>query len=271
MQTLFCVLAFAGLALPAAAQTAAEPSFTISCQENTWMRSRHRGAFCETRDLAMTAPAGQPLAIDGGPNGGIAVHGWDGPDVRIRATVQSWAGSEADARAHVKSIEISTANNALRATAPANTGPWSVSYEVFVPRQTALALNTVNGGIELDNLRAAIRFHAVNGDVSLKGLGGHVTGNTVNGGLRIALTGTAWAGQGLDVETTNGGISWQLPPNYSAQFFTSTDLGSVRAEGLAVTKSGALHQEITASLGQGGAPLRAVTTNGGIRVAQGRE
>ena len=270
MKTLLCALAILGGALSVAAQTVAEPEFKIACQGN-WMGSRNAQQHCETRDLTMAAPTGQPLTIDGGANGGIAVHGWDGPNVRIRATVRVWGSSAAIAQARAKSIEISTANNALRATAPAQTTQWSVSYELFVPRQTALALNTVNGGIRLDNLQAAIRFHAVNGGVSLNGLGGHVTGDTVNGGLSIALAGTTWVGQGLDVQTTNGGINWKLAPGYSAQLFTSTDMGSVRAEGLNVIKSGFMHQEITASLGNGGAPVRAVTTNGGIRVAQGRE
>ena len=94
--------------------------------------------------------------------------------------------------------------------------------------EMALALNTVNGGIRLDNLPATISFHAVNGGVSLSGLGGHVPGNTVNGGLSITLAGTTWVGQGLDVQIANGGINWKPAPGYSARLFTSTDVGSVR-------------------------------------------
>jgi len=261
----------AGASLSATAQSAAEPQFQLSCQDGNWSRNGNdKHHFCETRDLTMAAPAGQPLAIDGGANGGITVHGWAGTTVLIRAKVQSWSSTAAKAQARVKSVSIGTANNTLRASAPNDNDHYSVTYEVFVPRQTALVLNTVNGGINLDNLQADIKFHAVNGGVSLANLGGQVTGQTVNGGLNIALGGTQWEGKGLDVETTNGGIEWKLPPAYSAQFFTSTDLGNIHS-GLPVTKSGFMHKEVTANLGKGGAPVKAVTTNGGITLDQGHD
>ncbi|WP_046246942.1 DUF4097 family beta strand repeat-containing protein [Hymenobacter terrenus] len=271
MKTLISALALACSALSAAAQTAAEPQFKISCEEGNWSwRNGENKRFCETRDLTMSAPTGQPLTIDGGANGGITVHGWAGSNVRIRAKVQSWASSEAEAQSRVKSVTISTANNKILATSADKDEHYSVSYEIFVPRQTALALNTVNGGIHLDNLQSDIKFHAVNGGVSLASLGGQVSGLTVNGGLNITLTGNKWDGKGLDVETTNGGIHWKLPQDYSAQLFTSTNMGNIRTA-LPVTKSGMFHKELTASLGKGGVAVKAVTTNGGISVDQGRD
>ena len=270
-KTLLSALAVACSSLSAAAQTAPEPQFKIGCQDGNWSGNNDENKhFCETRDLTMTAPTGQPLTIDGGANGGITVHGWSGPNVRIRAKVQSWANSDAEAQSRVKSVTISTANNTLRANGPSQDEHYSVSYEVFVPRQTALALNSVNGGISLDNMQSDIRFRAVNGGVSLTSLGGQVTGQTVNGGLNITLTGSKWDGKGLNVETTNGGIHWKLPQDYSAQLFTSTNMGGIRA-GLPVAKSGFMHKEVVASLGKGGAPVKAVTTNGGITVNQGRD
>lgn len=271
MKTLLSALALAGSTLSVAAQTVVEPSFSLTCQEGNWSRNNSENKqFCETRDLALDAPAGQPLTIDGGANGGIAVHGWAGPNVRVRVKIQSWASTEAEAQSQVKSVAIGTANNTLRAEAPGKDEHFSVSYEVFVPRQTALSLNTVNGGISLDNLQSDIKFHAVNGGVSLTSLGGQVTGQTVNGGLSITLTGSQWNGKGLDVETANGGIHWRLPQAYSAQLFTSTNMGNIRTS-LPVNKSGLLHKELVASLGKGGAPVKAVTTNGGISVEQRRD
>ncbi|HEX8328080.1 MAG TPA: DUF4097 family beta strand repeat-containing protein [Hymenobacter sp.] len=269
MKTLFSVLLLACGALSATAQTASEPQFTISCQEGgnwSWGNGENQ-RFCETRDLTMAAPSGQPLSIEGGANGGITVHGWSGSNVRIRAKVTSWANSEAEAQARVKSVSISTANNTLRATSSDNNERYSVSYEVFVPRQTALALNTTNGGISLDNLQSDVKFHATNGGVSLKSLGGQVTGETVNGGLNITLTGSKWEGKGLDVATTNGGVHWRLPKDYSAELFTSTNMGNMRAN-MPVTKSGFLRKELATSLGKGGAPVKAVTTNGGVTIEQ---
>lgn len=268
----------AGATRPAAAQTpaqtAAEPTFKLTCQDyGNWSGGRNSKQACETRDLAFEVPAGQPLTIDGGANGGITVHGWAGPNVRVRAKVQSWGDTEAAAQTQLQAIKISSQNHSLRAEAPAGADRhdqhWAVSYEVFVPQQTALVLHTVNGGIGVDNVRADVRFDAVNGGVSLESLGGQVAGRTVNGGLNIRLSGPRWEGAGLDVETTNGGITWRLPTEYSARLFTSTNVGgiSVSASGdLPITKSGLLHREVSTTLGQGGAPLKAVTTNGGISI-----
>jgi DUF4097 and DUF4098 domain-containing protein YvlB len=201
------------------------------------------------------------------PNGGITVHGWDGPNVRVRAKIQTWSDTEAEADARAKRITIATADNTLRAADPEKEKNWSVSYEIFVPRATALVLNTLNGGISLDNLNAAITFETTNGGVNLANLGGYVKGETTNGGVNINLTGRQWEGKGLDVATTNGGIRWHLPQDYSAQLFTSTNMGNIRAN-FPVTKTGLLRRELATSLGKGGAPVRAVTTNGGVSVEQ---
>ncbi|MBJ6109626.1 hypothetical protein JAO73_11425 [Hymenobacter sp. BT523] len=271
MKILLSALALACLALPAAAQTAPEPAFNMTCDEGNW--GRHDGEnkrFCETRDLTMSAPAGQPLAIEGGANGGITVRGWSGPNVRIRAKVTSWASTEAEAQNRVKAVSIGTANNTLRASSTAATEQYSVSYEVFVPRQTALVLNTLNGGIHLENMLSEVKFHATNGGVSLANMGGQMTGQTVNGGLTINLTGKQWEGKGLDVQTTNGGIRWRVPQDYSAQLFTSTNMGSIRAN-IPVTRTGFLRRELATNLGKGGAPVRAVTTNGGVSLEQSRD
>ena len=129
-QTLLFVLAFAGSTFSAAAQTAAEPQFKISCEEGSWSRNNGENKrFCETRDLTMSAPTGQPLTIDGGGNGGITVHGWSGSTVRIRAKVQSWANTEAEAQSRVKGVTISTTNNTLRASAADKEEHFSVSYD----------------------------------------------------------------------------------------------------------------------------------------------
>lgn len=260
MKSLLFALALTS-SLAATAQTA--PTFTSTCRE--YDGGSHEKRFCETRDLTMPAPAGQALTIDGGQNGGISVKGWDGPDVRIRATIQTWGDTQEQVQARAKDIRISTSGNTLQAS---STDHASVSFEVFVPRRQALALSTHNGGISLKELQGTITFRAQNGGVSLADLGGQVKGNTTNGGLSIHLSGRRWEGDGLDVATTNGGISWHLPADYSAQFFTSTNGGSIRTS-LPTSKPEGNYREVKTTLGAGGQPVKAVTTNGGISIKQG--
>jgi hypothetical protein len=266
MKTLSAGLLLALATFSAAAQTA--PAFTSTCTGQAWgnTASQH---YCETRDLTLPGPGAQTLTIDGNANGSIAVKGWEGSQVLVRAKVSTWAKTDAQAAQMAKQVTLNSKGNTLRADGPTqNEQGWAVSYEVFVPRHTALALNTVNGSITLRDLNSAVKFEAVNGSVSLNNVAGNVKGHTVNGGLNIKLTGATWEGEGLDVETTNGGITWDLPKNYSAKLFTSTTIGSIKADNLPITKSGMMHKEIAASLGQGGPQVRAITTNGGIKVNQ---
>ncbi|GAB2476319.1 hypothetical protein GCM10011375_21780 [Hymenobacter qilianensis] len=263
MKNLLAALLLNTLALTAAAQTA--PVFTSTCEgKYNSSSSETTKRICETRDLTMPALGGKTLTIDGRQNGGITVRGWSGSEVRIRAVVQAWGNTEAAARQQIPTIRISTANNTLRAEAPGG-DTWSVSYEVFVPQQTSLALNTNNGGIRLQDVRGTITFETKNGGVSLAGVGGNVKGRTTNGGLDIQLTGDKWDGTGLDIATTNGGIKWEVPQNYSARLTTSTAVGGLKAD-LPITKNGMLGREIATTLGKGGAPVKAVTTNGGIKI-----
>lgn len=273
MKLLFIGLALAS-SLAATAQTTA-PVFTSTCQNQgsngaIYLGDRNQSferqkSFCETRDLTMNAPTGQALTIDGGNNGGITVRGWDGPDVRIRAKIQSWGASEQEAQAQAKAILITTADGNLRAGAPSSMQHGAVSFEVFVPRRTALALRTHNGGISLTGLQGTINFYAQNGGVSLAELGGQVTGKTINGGLSIKLSGQKWAGSGLDVATINGGIAWQIPANYSAQLFTSTNGGSIKTT-LPMSESKGQYHEVKTTLGSGGQALKAITNNGSVTI-----
>lgn len=246
--------------LAATAQTA-PPAFTSDCQ--TWGRSSRRH-FCETRDLRMAAPTGQPLTIDSGPNGNIMVRSWDGSDVRIRATVQ--AQGEGDAEAQLKATTITTTGGSLRATAARQV---SVSFEVFVPRRLALDLHAGNGDIRLADLQGDIAFRAQNGNVTLADLGGQISGKVIKGDLAIRPGGGKWQGQGLDVATTNGNVQWYLPASYSAQLFTSTINGDIRTTlPVGQRRSGSRH-EVSTSLGSGGPLLKATTTNGNVVIKQG--
>ncbi|NML66036.1 DUF4097 domain-containing protein [Hymenobacter sp. RP-2-7] len=264
MKALFLGLLVAS-GLAATAQTVPAPTFTATCQDQGF---NHQKTFCETRDLTMPAPAGQPLTVEGSTNGSVSVKGWDGPDVRIRAVVKAWADTEAQAQEHVAGIKISTAGNVLRASVPADGQNAAVSYEVFVPRRTALALTTHNGSIRLAGVQAAITFSAQNGSVSLTDLGGQVTGHTTNGSLTINLSGRQWQGQGLDVETTNGSIRWHLPTDYSAQLYTGTTNGGLRTA-LPQTDPKGHHHEVNTTLGKGGPAVKAITTNGSVVIQQG--
>ncbi|WP_345223618.1 DUF4097 family beta strand repeat-containing protein [Hymenobacter koreensis] len=268
MKALLAALLLGSAALAASAQSV--PAFTSTCDEGHWSNSG-QSRYCETRDLTLPAVKSGPLTVDGQRNGGISVKGYSGTEVRVRVKVQAWATDEAMAKAKVGAVQISTANNTLRATGPDESGTtnsgYSVSYELLVPEKQDLALTTHNGGISIANVRGAVTFAAQNGGVNISGDGGDVRGTTRNGGLNITLSGKKWDGKGLDVTTTNGGINWKVPQDYSAQLFTSTQHGPINTD-FPVNVQGRIGREIALNLGKGGTSVRAVTTNGGINVSR---
>ena len=113
-----------------------------------------------------------------------------------------------------------------------------------------------------------MEFSALNGGVHLSRVGGSVKGGTTNGGFHIELSGNRWDGEALDVSTTNGGVSMSIPENYSAHLETGTVNGQLSIE-FPVTVQGNITRELAVNLGSGGATIRAMTTNGGVKIRRG--
>jgi hypothetical protein len=241
--------------------------WTVDADDDWCLDSDWDDRYCEVRSL--TLPAGwKQIAIDGEPNGGIRVEGWDRNTIAIRARVQVWADSEEEAQEITDRIEIVAKDGTIRATGPRQSRGrqgWEVSFDVAVPKKSNLALTTVNGGIHVEDVEGAIEFDAVNGGVHLEGLAGDVSGTTVNGGIHIELSGERWSGEGIDVRTENGGIAWLIPDDYSALVETGTRNGGVQAD-VDLTDDRDPPHRLSIELGDGGATLRAVTTNGGVSI-----
>jgi len=241
------------------------------CSDNNWSNG-DQVSFKELRQ--MTLPATGALTVDGGQNGGIHVTGTNRSDVLVRACVQAWGTSDGAAKALASSIRISEGPE-VKADSGMSDSHWSVSYDISVPRNTDLKMNAHNGGISIDSVGGRLEFETMNGGVSLRDVSGDVKGRTTNGGVRVALSGASWQGTGLDVQTTNGGVSLTMPQNYAAHVETGTVNGGFKSDIAALnveTNDQDRYRRRTASrisadLNGGGAPIRVVTTNGGIRIS----
>jgi hypothetical protein len=232
---------------------------------------RDRGHVCEVRDSRLPMPVG-PLTVDAAPNGGIRVEAWDQADVLVRAVVTAYGDDDAEAKALLPQVRVTAAGATVSAEGPSRAegrrrSGWSVSFRIWAPRQTALALTARNGGISLTGMHGESRFSTTNGGVTLNEVGGRVVGSTRNGGVNVRLGGTRWEGEGLDLETTNGGVSLAIPSGYSAELETGTVNGGFRSE-VPLTVQGRIDREVRATLGSGGPRLKVTTTNGGVRITQ---
>jgi hypothetical protein len=235
-----------------------------------WCEGRWRGddeRSCMTLQAEFASPG--RVVVDGGANGGVDVQGWNRDAVEVRARVWANAGSEERARELAEEVRLSWRDGRLRADGP-ETGrreSWGVSWDVRVPRDTDLEIETHNGGISVDGVRGEIDFRALNGGVHLTGVAGDVSGRTTNGGVTVELDGRRWEGTGMDVETTNGGVTLAVPADYSARLETGTVNGGIELD-FPVTVQGRLGKRLATTLGEGGATVRAVTTNGGVRIVR---
>lgn len=212
-----------------------------------------RPSYCEDRDATISAGL---IDVDASPNGGIRILGSNRPDVLVRARVQSVGDTLDAARRIAAGVRIETSGGRIRAEGPDGMGRdqwWSVSYELEVPRLSQLTLTTNNGGIAIEDFQGRV--------------GGDIHGGTTNGGLTIDLDGDRWEGAGLDVQTVNGGVRVSIPEAYSAELETGTVHGGLRT-GFPLTVQGRLDRHLTATLGAGGARVRATTTNGGVTMTR---
>lgn len=235
---------------------------SLECREqgNNDRMQRH----CEMREQAVAA--GETTSVNAIPNGGIRVKGSDRNDILLRARVEAAAPTVSEAAELAKQVKIETAGSRIKASGPAvNAGWWSVSFELLVPRRSNLTLATHNGGISIADVNGRIDFNAMNGGVFLQRVGGRVHGSATNGGLVVELDGSQWNGEELNVKTTNGGVVMSIPDNYSARLETGTVNGHVSSD-FPIAVQGNLSKEISITLGSGGPTVRAMTTNGSVRL-----
>jgi hypothetical protein len=247
-----------------AAQVRNDPTPKLNCENQDWNGNSAR--HCEMREQTIAFP-GQ-LTVDGRPNGGISVRGWNRTDVLIRMRVETRGATDAEAKALASQVRPSISAGRISSEGPSATDKdrnWSVSYEIFTPYQSNLDITSQNGGVHLQDLRGNIQFSTVNGGVHMSHVDGNVKGGTTNGGLHIELAGSRWEGQGMDVHTTNGGVHMQIPSTYSAQLDASTSNGGLHLD-FNAPEAALKARHVQTTIGSGGAPIRVTTTNGGVHV-----
>ncbi len=125
------------LAMPLAAQDR-----QLNCEQQGW--GNNRAHFCEMREQHMSS-AGR-LDIDGKQNGGVTVKGWERGDILVRSQVTAQGENDGDAHAISSQVIVHALGSQVSADGPSGKS-WSVSYEVFVPRQMDVMLSAHNGGI----------------------------------------------------------------------------------------------------------------------------
>jgi hypothetical protein len=273
--TAFALLALV-LPVPALAAQESDEEWLEDCRDGWGGRGEWRSQVrhCEIREIGMKPTKG-PLSVEPGMNGGVEITGWDRDSIAVTARIQVQARTRDDAETMARDIKIEAAGGIVRVTGGRGYSGrhqnWGVMFIVRVPRRTDLTLSTDNGPLSVSEVSGRMDLQTHNGPLLLSGVGGDVHASAQNGPLTVELLGTKWEGTGLDAETMNGPADLEIPDNYNAKIEFGTVNGPMDVGfPMTVTINGRVKDRISTTLGNGGPPIRVVTTNGPMTVRRGR-
>ena len=240
--------------------------------DHEWCNNRDRDEdrYCEVREFEVAA-TGNTIRVDAQPNGGISVTGWDRNQIRVTAKVQAWSRRGEDSESIAQGVMVRAEDGLIEAEGPRfdgrrNRAGWSVSYRIMVPNDSDLDLESMNGGISVEQINGQIRIATLNGGLNLEDVSGEVRGRTTNGGIDVVVGGSRWNGTSLDVQTTNGGVELTLPDGFQADLEVGTTNGTFRID-FPITVQGRIdRRHLRTELNGGGPMVRAITTNGSVVV-----
>jgi DUF4097 and DUF4098 domain-containing protein YvlB len=230
-----------------------------------------------TWDRSFSVEEGVRFVLDN-VNGDIEVSSWDEKEIRVDALIKIKAPSKSKAEELFEKVEfvIDEKKGYLRIEADlprvrqvgflfGDHISISVHYEVRVPRTTDLDLASVNGGIEVDDVRGRFDVRTTNGSIGLRGMEGDGDVKTVNGGIKCHITQFPEGGR-LEVKTTNGGVRLQLPEGVGGSLEAKTVNGGIDLD-IPLSKSIKVkRRSISGVLGDGEGTILVRTTNGGISI-----
>lgn len=216
------LLSIALVALPAAAADNA----AVDCQQR-FHTEYGFGAQTyyaqETRTIARNSVS--TLSLRPSHNGGVAVEGWDQPDIEVTAC------KSADEQSRLSQLRMVVNGGEVTSEGPDASG-WTIHFVVRVPNGINLTAEAQNGPLSFRHVNGTVNAHTQNGPVSVKdctgninaeahngpisvsGSSGKVKAEAQNGPVTIRLSNSEWQGEGLEASTHNGPISLRVPANY---------------------------------------------------------
>ncbi len=206
-------------------------------------------------------------------NGRIDLSGSATDKVEVSAEKIGKGSTPEDAKEMLKRIEIRENVSAdrihletrLERGVGFHMGRGEVRYTVRVPLGASIKLETVNGGIEVDNIRGRAELETTNGGIVARRIAGGLDASTTNGGVQAEVD--ALGADGVQMECTNGGLRLTLPKDARADITARIVNGGISVDGLNVDTIGEqTRRRLEGRLNGGGPRVRIEGTNGGIRI-----
>jgi hypothetical protein len=217
-------------------------------------------------------PAGGRLEVIN-VNGRITAEPADGSAVELRADRSAKAASDEVARELLARIEmreeVGDSRVRVEVRVPRGSSRHEIKWTVRVPRNVAVDLRTVNGGVTMARLEGEVRARSTNGGIVGERLAAtSVDAAVTNGGVEIELTRPVDRGS-FQLEATNGGVQLSLPQESRADITGRCVNGGIEVLELPVEVLGEkTRRRLDAKLNGGGARISLETVNGGVRLSR---
>ncbi|TMQ68376.1 MAG: hypothetical protein E6K80_14265 [Candidatus Eisenbacteria bacterium] len=138
-----------------------------------------------------------------------------------------------------------------------------MKFHVEVPRGVELVAHTVNGGIEIQDLKGDVEAATVNGGIHVA-TSGNASATTVNGSVDARI------GSDLDDDveftTVNGRVLVEMPRGVNAHVRGSTVHGAIYTDFPLSVRGRYVNRRIDGTLGRGGHDMKVSTVNGSIEL-----
>jgi DUF4097 and DUF4098 domain-containing protein YvlB len=168
-------------------------------------------------------------------NGNITITAATGDSASAVVDRTSSGTDNADAKAHIDSVIVSTILAAgvltLKADMPDNNPrTFSAGFVISVPAAVAATLNTANGDISISGISGSASQSAANGNITIAGHTGEVTAECDNGIIECEISALG-AADSVMLKAANGNITLHLPRLVLARFDARAGIGNVLVSG----------------------------------------
>jgi hypothetical protein len=224
---------------------------------------------------------GGKIQITSGLPGNLKVVGWQRGSVVLEAEKVFYRMTPEDAKQLSKQIAIQVHYTqtaaTIRTSGPQQQASVEINTTLYVPKdKTDLKIQVSHGDFSIDSVSGWVEATLQEGSIEAKSGSGYFSLLTQQGDLDVQLSGKHWDGLGFTAVTHRGKVSLGLPVEYSAALQLETRNGNFTLDypeqlvdgesvPLAVVTDKVV-RSLTATVGEGGAPIRIHTGAGDIQL-----
>jgi len=223
---------------------------------------------------------GGKVEFTAGVPGTVRIEGWNRAEVRIEAEKVFFLPDREEARKLAEKYTVRVRYTQTKATlgtsGPAPAGAMvEIHCKLFVPKaKTDMMISILKGDLVISDINGWIEATLAEGSLDSRRMQGYFSFLTKLGDIEVEMSGKRWDGHGFTAATEVGAATIRLPIQYSAALQLATSDGELEiqypeqeVEGekvplLAVTKK--TGRSVSASVGDGGAPVRIHTGKGNV-------